>query len=70
MARKVKDAYDRLPPEEQAVAAIYGHNYGEAGAVDYFGRAWGLPRAVGGHNASLHVGTAERRARARAHRGR
>ena len=51
MARKVKDAYDQLPPEEQAVAAIYGGNYGEAGAVDYFGRAWGLPRAVGGHNA-------------------
>jgi Dolichyl-phosphate-mannose-protein mannosyltransferase len=51
MARKVKDAYDALPPEERAVAAIYGGNYGEAGAVDYFGRAWGLPRAVSGHNA-------------------
>ena len=51
MARKVKDAYDRLPPEEQAVTTIYGSNYGEAGTVDFFGGALGLPPAVSGHNA-------------------
>jgi hypothetical protein len=51
MARKVKDAYESLPPEERAVAAIYASNYGEAGTVDYFGPAWGLARAVSGHNA-------------------
>jgi Dolichyl-phosphate-mannose-protein mannosyltransferase len=51
MARKVKDAYDRLPPEEQAVTTIYGSNYGEAGTIDFFGPALGLPPAVSGHNA-------------------
>jgi hypothetical protein len=29
---------------------IYGENYGRAGAVDFFGRKYGLPGAVSGHN--------------------
>lgn len=51
MATKVARAYQSLSPEEQRVATIYGGNYGEAGAVDYFGALWGLPPAWSGHNA-------------------
>ena len=42
--------YRSLPPEEQKGAAILAYNYGEAGAVDYFGPKYGLPSAISGHN--------------------
>jgi hypothetical protein len=51
MATKAARAYQSLTPEEQRTAAIYGGNYGEAGAIDYFGPRWGLPPAWSGHNA-------------------
>ena len=51
MATKVAAAYATLTPAEQRVATLYGGNYGEAGAIDYFGPRWGLPPAVSGHNA-------------------
>ncbi len=51
MATKVARAYQSLSPDEQRVATIYGGNYGEAGAVDFFGSRWGLPPAWSGHNA-------------------
>jgi 4-amino-4-deoxy-L-arabinose transferase-like glycosyltransferase len=41
----------RLPPEEQARAVILAGAYGEAAAVDYFGRRYGLPKAVCAENA-------------------
>lgn len=50
MAAQVAGVYRSLPPAEQAKAAIYGQNYGEAGAVDYFGPRWQLPHAISGHN--------------------
>ena len=42
--------YNSLPPEERARTAILGNFYGQAGAVDHFGPALGLPRAIGGHH--------------------
>ena len=42
--------YHSLPPEEQRETAILAYNYGEAGAVDYFGPTYGLPPAISGHN--------------------
>ena len=50
MALAVKHAYDTLTPQEKAQACVFTSNYGEAGAVDYFGPALGLPRAISGHN--------------------
>ena len=50
MAALVGKAYDRLTPEERAHCGIFGQNYGEAGAVDLFGRRRGLPAAMSGHN--------------------
>ena len=50
MAAVVADAYNTLTPEEKAQCAIFGNNYGEAGAIDFFGRKYGLPKAICGHN--------------------
>ena len=50
MATVVADAYNTLTPEEQAKCAIIGNNYGEAGAIDFFGRKYNLPKAISGHN--------------------
>ncbi|HEX4489545.1 MAG TPA: glycosyltransferase family 39 protein [Terriglobales bacterium] len=41
--------YNSLPPEQRAKTAIFGNNYGYAGAIDFFGPRYGLPKAIGGH---------------------
>lgn len=46
----VVSVYEALPPEERAGVRIVTRNYGEAGALRYYGRAHGLPRAVSQHN--------------------
>jgi hypothetical protein len=46
----VAEVYRRLSPEEQARTVIFAQNYGEAGAIDWLGRAYGLPPARSGHN--------------------
>jgi len=45
----VARVYHSLPKAEQARCAIWGSNYGNAGAVDFFGKAYHLPAAVSGH---------------------
>jgi hypothetical protein len=49
MAQVVAEAYFKLPPGERERCAIFGQNYGQAGAIDFFGAKMGLPRAVSGH---------------------
>jgi dolichyl-phosphate-mannose-protein mannosyltransferase len=39
-----------LPAEEQSRAALFAYNYGEAGAIDFFGGSYSLPKAISGHN--------------------
>jgi hypothetical protein len=50
MATAVKGVVRSLPPEERAKACVFGQNYGEAGAVEYFGRDLSLPPAISAHN--------------------
>jgi len=50
MASTVAEVYEQLSPEEKTQCAIYVQNYGEAGAIDFFGRKHGLPKAISGHN--------------------
>jgi hypothetical protein len=50
MAETVARVYQSLPPEDRSRAAIFTRNYGEAGAIDFFGPRYGLPRASSGHN--------------------
>jgi hypothetical protein len=49
MAEEVARIYRSLPPADRARAAIFGQNYGQAGAIDLFGPALGLPPAISGH---------------------
>jgi hypothetical protein len=50
MAEQVALVYWSLSPEDRARAVFFGSNYGEAAAIDVFGRRLGLPPAIGGHN--------------------
>lgn len=56
MANEVSKVYYTLTPEEQKKCSIYGKNYGEAGAIDFFGKRLGLPNAISGHNSYWHWG--------------
>lgn len=49
MVRQVADIYNSLPPEERAKTGILTGNYGEAGAINFFGPQYGLPRAYSRH---------------------
>ena len=49
MVAKVARYYHSLPPAEKAKTVIYGSNYGEAGAIDFYGPKYGLPPAISGH---------------------
>ena len=46
---QVAQVYDQLSPEERPRTAIVAGNYGEAGAIDLYGPALGLPAAVSPH---------------------
>lgn len=48
--RQIADAYEALPASDRANAVIVASNYGEAGAVDRYGRALGLPAVFSGQN--------------------
>jgi hypothetical protein len=50
MVATVARAYQALPAEERQRAAIVAGNYGEAGAIDFFGSRYGLPHAISSHN--------------------
>jgi hypothetical protein len=49
MVRQVAAYYNSLPAEERKKTAIYTGNYGEAGAIDFYGPKYGLPPAISGH---------------------
>jgi len=42
-------AYQKLLPEQRAQAVFLTYNYGQAGALDFFGPKRGLPPALSGH---------------------
>jgi hypothetical protein len=49
LAALTAQAWARLSPEDRRDCAIFGQNYGQAGAIDFFGPRYGLPRAISGH---------------------
>ena len=53
---EIAAAYRALPAGQRATAVILTGNYGEAGAVDRFGPADGLPAAYSGHNGFWYWG--------------
>lgn len=50
MVATVSGVYHDLPPEERAESCIFTGNYGEAGAIDFLGPQYDLPKAISGHN--------------------
>lgn len=50
LAESVRDVVSKLPESERAKALILTRNYGEAGALEYFGKEPKLPRTASGHN--------------------
>jgi 4-amino-4-deoxy-L-arabinose transferase-like glycosyltransferase len=49
MAATVAKVYQALPSSERGAACIGAANYGEAGAIDFFGPRYNLPSAISGH---------------------
>lgn len=49
-AETVAGVFQSLSPDDQSRVAILAKNYGQAGAIDYFGPSLGLPHAISGHN--------------------
>lgn len=56
MVDQVAAVVRSLPPEEQQHVVLLTLTYGEAGAIDRFGPARGLPRAHSGHNGYADFG--------------
>ena len=49
LAATVANIYNAIPEPERLQCAIFMGNYGEAGAVDYFGPQYGLPPSISAH---------------------
>ena len=60
MAATVAKVYNGLSPVEKQECVIGASNYGEAGAIDFFGRDYGLPNAISSHNSYWMWGPGEK----------
>jgi hypothetical protein len=49
MVETVARVWWSLPAEERARTAIYANDFGQGGAIDFYGPHFGLPKAIGGH---------------------
>jgi 4-amino-4-deoxy-L-arabinose transferase-like glycosyltransferase len=49
MVATVANVYNSMTSEERARTGILAGNYGEAGAIDFFGARYGLPKAISAH---------------------
>lgn len=57
MAATVADVYSRLSDEEKSKVCIITGNYGEAGAIHFFGKKYKLPEPISGHGWYYYQGT-------------
>jgi hypothetical protein len=58
LARTVSEAYQSLPENERTKTVVYAHNYGEAGAIDYYRGKYDLPPVICPHNSYWFWGSA------------
>jgi len=56
----VQHVFDSLPPEKRAVSVLAGENYGEAGALEFYGPRLGLPRVVSAHGSFWFFGPGDK----------
>lgn len=50
MVQDVAKAYNKLSKKEKSQVIIIADNYGEAGAIDYYRKKYGLPKVISPHN--------------------
>jgi len=50
LAKDIYVVYQSLPEEDKKHCVIYCNNYGEAAAIEYFGKKYNLPKVVCPHN--------------------
>ena len=59
LTAQVADIYQSIPEAEKPRTAILVGNYGEAGALDLYGKEYGLPRIISGTNSMWYRGYGE-----------
>lgn len=59
MAQYVVRTYQGLPSKEKQQCAIYAENYGQAGAIDYYGSKSGIPTPISFSDAFLYWAPSE-----------
>lgn len=42
-------AWNQIPPADRADCGVFAQDYGQAGAIDFLGRKYGLPQSLSGH---------------------
>ncbi len=56
MVKTVARVYFALSPEVRKRTGIFGNDFGQAGAIDFYGPRLGLPKAIGGHHTYWYWG--------------
>jgi 4-amino-4-deoxy-L-arabinose transferase-like glycosyltransferase len=56
MVATVAGVYNSLPPDQRSKTAIFADNYGGAGAIDFFGPRYGLPKSISAHQNYFYWG--------------
>lgn len=59
LTKQVSKIYQSIPEAEKPRTVILAGNYGEAGALDYYGDEYGLPRIISGANSLWYRGYGE-----------
>jgi 4-amino-4-deoxy-L-arabinose transferase-like glycosyltransferase len=59
LTAQVAEIYQSIPEKEKPHTAILAGNYGEAGALDLYGKEYGLPRIISGSNSLWYRGYGE-----------
>ena len=60
LVNAVAHVYDSLPPEKRARVVLVGENYGEAGAMEFYGPKLGLPRVISAAGSYWFFGPGEK----------
>jgi len=59
MVAATAEVYKSLPPEERAETGILAGTYGDAGAIDFFGPRYSLPKSISPHQNYYYWGPRE-----------
>jgi len=57
LAHAVARVYFSLPPPRRAITGVFADTYADAGAIDFFGKSYGLPPALSEQNSYYLWGT-------------